>query len=332
MAKTSFSTNSAETVKLWNEQLFRDTVKASYFSKFMGTGSDSVVQVKTDLEKGKGDRVRFALRMRLEGAGVSEGQTLEGNEESLTSHTTNLTLKQWRHGVRDDGAMSRQRSMFSISEESKSALMDRTTEKIDQECFDAYNDSAPTKTFFGGTATSDATLTTSMLLTPSLISKMKAYAVTGGNRTQTPLRPVMVGGKKHYILLIHPDNAYDLKEDTTWQTAQQNANIRGNGNPIFEGALGMWDNVIVHEHENVPIVTNFGSGANVAGSKCIFLGAQSLLWAWGERPKVVEKKFDYDNECAYSMGMIYDVAKPVFNSLDYGSMALHVARTQIADA
>ena len=332
MAKTGFTTNSAETVKLWNEQLFRDTVKASYFSRFMGTGSDSIVQVKTDLESGQGDRIRFAIRMRLTGAGVTEGQTLEGNEESLTTYTTNLTLKQWRHAVRDDGAMSRQRAMFSISEESTSALQDRTTEKIDQECFDAYTNTAATKVFYGGTATSDATLTTSMLLTPAKISEMKAWAVTGGNRGQTPLRPVNIGGKKHYVLLIHPDNSYDLKQNTIWQNAQQNANIRGNSNPIFDGALGMWDNVIVHEHENVPIVTNFGAGANVPGSKCLFLGAQSLLWAWGKRPNVVTKKFDFDNECAYAVNMIYDVAKPVFNSLDYGSVAFNCARTQIADA
>jgi len=332
MSKTGFTTNSAETVKLWNEKLFRDTVKASYFSRFMGTGSDSIVQVKSDLESGQGDRVRFAIRMRLSGAGVTEGQTLEGNEESLTTHTTNLTLKQWRHAVRDDGAMSRQRAMFSISEESQSALMDRTTEKIDQECFDAYTDSAASKTFYASTATSDATLTTSMVMTPDLISEIKAWAVTGGNRSQTPLRPVRINGKNHYVLLIHPDVAYDLKQDTTWNNAQQNANIRGNSNPIFNGALGMWDNVIIHEHENVPIVTNFGAGSNVPGAKCLFLGAQSLLWAWGKRPSVVSKKFDYENECAYATSMTYDVAKPVFNSLDYGSVALNVARTQISDA
>ena len=332
MAKTGFTTNSAETVKLWNEKLFRDSVKESYFSRFMGSGSDSIVQVKTDLESGSGDRVRFGIRMRLEGAGVVEGQTLEGNEESLTTHTTNLTLKQWRHAVRDDGAMSRQRSMFSISQESEMALKDRVTEKIDQECFDAYNASTPSKIIYGGTATSDATLTTSMLLTPALISEMKAGAVTGYNRSQTPLRPVMIGGKRHYVLLIHPDCSYDLKNNTTWQTAQQNANIRGNSNPIFNGALGIWDNVIVHEHENVPISKTYGSGANVPGANCLFLGAQSLLWAWGKRPTTVMKKFDFENECAYATGMIYDVAKPVFNSLDYGSASLHVARTSISDA
>lgn len=328
MSKTGFTTNSAETVKLWNENLFRDTVKASYFSKFMGTSSDSIVQVKSDLQAQRGDRVRFAIRMRLEGAGVTEGQTLEGNEESLTSYTTDLTLKQWRHAVRDDGAMSRQRAMFSISEESQSALMDRTTEKIDQECFDALQLS-PSKEFFAGTATSDATITASDLLTPAKISEMKAWAVTGGNRAQTPLRPVMIGGKKHYVMLIHPEVGYDLKQDTTWNNAQQNANIRGNGNPIFDGALGMWDNVIIHEHENVKLVDNLGAGGNIHGTKCLFMGAQSLLWAWGKRPEVKAKKFDYDNEDAYSIGMIYDTQKPVFNGKDYGSVGFTCASTNI---
>jgi len=331
MAQTGFTTNSAETKKAWNETLFRDQVKASYFSRFMGTSSDAIVQVKSDLESGRGDRVRFAIRMRLTGAGVTEGTTLEGNEEDLTTHTTDLTLKQWRHAVRDDGSMSRQRAMFSISEESRSALADRTTEKIDQECFNAYTDTAATKTFYGASGANDAALTGALLLTPSVISKMKAWAVTGGDRSQTPLRPVMIGGKKHFVLLIHPDNGYDLKQDTTWNNAQQNANIRGNGNPIFDGALGIWDNVIIHEHENIPLVNNFGVSSS-PGSKCLFLGAQSLLWAWGKRPTVVAKKFDYDEQEGYATGMIYDVAKPVFNSLDYGSIALHVNRTAISDA
>lgn len=331
MSKTGYSTNSPEAVKIWNETLFRDTVKESYFSKFMGPSSDSIVQVKSDLEAGSGDRVRFAIRMRLEGAGVGEGQTLEGNEDSLTTHTTNLVLKQWRNAVRDDGAMSRQRAMFSISEESVSALADRTTEKIDQECFDAFNTTTPTKLFFGGVGTADNDLVVTDLLTPEKISEMKAWALTGGNRSQTPLRPVRVNGKNHFILLIHPDNGVDLKQNSTWNNAQQHANTRGDSNPIFTGALGVWDNVIVHEHENVPIVTNFGSGGNVPGSKCIFMGAQSLLWAWGKRPTVVSKMFDFDNEMAYATGMIYDVQKPIFNSVDFGSMGFHCARTKISD-
>lgn len=333
MAKTGFTTSSAETKKLWEEQLFRDAVKQSYFSRFMGSNADSVMQVKTDLERSRGDRVRFSLVNRLSGAGVGEGQTLEGNEESLNSSTWDLTLTQRRHAVRDDGAMSRQRAVFSISEESRFALRNWQTEKIDEYSFTALEDS-PTKIFYGGSATSTATLTASDKITPALISKLKAWAVTGGARSQTPLRPVMVDGKRHYILLVHPDVGYDLKQDSDWQTAQQNGNVRGMNNPIFSGALGVWDNVIVHEHENVGLETTWGSGSNVAGAKCSFLGAQALCWAWGSRPEIVTESFDYQEELAYATKMIYAVGKPQFDfngsTVDYGSIAMYVARTDVS--
>ena len=51
MSKTAFSTSNALTKKLWQEKLFRDTVKESYFSKFMGDNMESLVYTKTDLEK-----------------------------------------------------------------------------------------------------------------------------------------------------------------------------------------------------------------------------------------------------------------------------------------
>ena len=94
----------------------------------------------------------------------------------------------------------------------------------------------------------------------------------------------------------------------------------------------MIDNVVVHSHENITIGTTFGSGSNINGSKAIFMGAQALCWAWGHRPMLVKEKFDYGEEDGYAIGMIYAVEKPVFNSLDYGSISVVTARTQIADA
>ena len=333
MAQTSLATGDAEVKKVWDELLFRDSVKNSYFARFMGSSSDSLVHVKSQLEKGKGDRIRFALRERLTGNGRTEGQALEGNEENLETNTHDLVLEQLRHAVRDAGSMTRQRAMYDVDQESAQALSDWMTEKIDEKCFAAL-ETSPTKKFWGGNATSDATIDATDKFTPDLISKVKGYAVTGGNRTQTPLRPIMVDGKKTYIMLIHPEVAYDLKQNSDWQTAQQNANVRGNSNPVFSGALGIWDNVVIHEHENVGIVDTFGAGGNVHGATCSFMGAQSLVWGWGHRPKTVTKKFDYDDQCATAIGMIYAVNKPKFtfnggSSTDYGSIGVDVACTDL---
>lgn len=329
MSKTAFSTGNALTKKLWEEELFRDAVKLSYFDKFMGSTMESLVYVKTELEKQQGDKVTFGIRMRLQGAGVTSGQALEGNEESLTTYDYSLSLEQYRHAVRDDGAMSRQRAMFQISEEAVSALKDWGAEKLDLLAFNAIQ-ASPTKIFYGGTATSTATLTASDKLTPALISKVKAWALTGGGRAQTPLRPVRVDGAGYFILLVHPDQMYDLKRDAEFQQAMREAEVRGPQNPLFKNSTAIWDNVVIHEHENITRYTNWG-GASVSGATSVFMGAQALCWAWGKRPEVVSKKFDYDNEEGYAWGFIGATGKPVFNSKDYGTIGVYTARTGVAE-
>jgi N4-gp56 family major capsid protein len=218
--------------------------------------------------------------------------------------------------------------MFSIDEESRAALQGWGSEKIDQLAFDAI-EASPTKIFYGGSATGTGDITATDLITPALISKVRVWCKVGGGRAQTPLRPVRVDGKTYFVMLVHPDVAYDLKQDSTYAQANREARERGKSNPLFTGALGVWDGVVIHEHENVSIVTNWGGGSNVNGAKCSFMGAQSLVWAWGKKPSVVAKNFDYENEHGYAWGMICGTNKPKFNSLDYGSVGVYVARTQI---
>lgn len=339
MAKTYFSTSNALTKKAWDEKLFRDTKKESYFDKFAGTTKDSVVYVQEELEKGKGDQVTCGIRMRLSGVGVTGDSILEGNEEALSTFVYSLTLEQYRHAVRSEGQLSDKRPMFSIDEESRSALLDWGSEKIDQLHFDALQASyskvlylntsgVPTTATSIGSAKAGLHATNSKL-TPEFISYIKAWARTGGNRSQTPLRPVKVMGKEYFVLLANPEALYDLKVNSNFLQAQREAENRGKDNPIFSGAVAIYDGVIIHDHENV---TRFddGGGAAIHGNIASLLGAQSLCWAWGKRPKVVEKTFDYDNQKGYAWGFIGKAGKPQFDSKDYGSIGIALATTTIS--
>lgn len=339
MSKTTFATDNALTKKLWDEKLFRDAVKESYFSRFMGAGSDTIVQVKDALTKSKGDTVTFGIRMRLSGTGVTDGQVLEGAEEALTTYDDTVTLHQYRHAVRDNGELDRQRAMFDINAESVQALSDWGSEKIDSLAFDAILDS-PTRIFYktssGSTSTTTAATAKAALtaadgkITPAFVSYIKAYAKTGGSRTIVPIRPVRVDGKNYYVLLVHPDAVYDWKNDPSVQQFLREAEVRGPTNPLFTGAVAIYDGVVIHEHENIPIADDAGSGGDVSWSKGVFMGAQALVWAWGKRVATVQKKFDYDNEWGHAWGIISGTNKPVFNSLDYGSLGVYVARTDIS--
>lgn len=339
MAKTAFATGNALTKKLWDEKLFRDIVKMSYWSKFEAENSSALVHVKTNLEKSKGDKETFGLRMRLTGSGITSGQTMENNEEKLVTYTDDVTLEQYRHAVRDEGEMDRKRAVFDISVEAEQAIKDWGAEKIDQLKFDAmfaaatkvmYLDSSgdPKSTTSFALAKAQLNATNSKL-TPELISAIKTNAMTGGARSYVPLRPIKVDGGEYFVLLVHPDAMFDLKRSTEFAQALREAEVRGPKNPLFKNATAVWDNVVIHEHENVTIGTD-GGGSTVPFSYGAFMGAQALIWAWGKRPQIVKETFDYGDEEGYCWKMIGGVTKPQFNSVDFGSVGVAVARTNIA--
>jgi N4-gp56 family major capsid protein len=340
MAKTTVTTSDSLRKQAWEEALFRDTKKESYFSRFMGTGANSMVQEKRQLEKGKGDKITFGIRMRLSGDGVTSGQTLEGNEESLTTYNFNLELEEYAHAVRDAGPLDRKRPIYDMDQEHRDALKDWGSEKIDKICFNAMTTSFNRFFYLDSsgdpkTSTSDVASSldaTSSIIQPKIIDFAKTWCLTGGDRTQTPLRPIKINGRNHFVLLVHPDVLYDLRQDSTWFQAAREALPRGEDNPIFAGAEAMWNNVVIHTHENVPIYTNGGSGGSVPYAKCLMMGAQSLCFAWGKRPKVVAEEFDYQREHGFAWSVICGCEKPVFNSTDYGSAAVYLARTQVSDA
>lgn len=345
MAKTNFTTNNELTVKAFSEKFHRDARKEAYFSKFMSSGSDNIVQEVTELSKAQGDEVTIGLRMRLTGAGVTEGQQLEGNEEALSTHAMKIRLAQYRHAVRDAGFMARKRTMLDVTAHSKEALQDWTSEKIDSLAFDALGVGAgatdfPSKIFYktaGGIQASGVEATAKSALTPTdgkltlnFLSALQTWAKTGGDRDYIPLRPVKVDGKPYYVLLTHPDALYDLRSSAEFQQAMREAEVRGSSNPLFLDATAIWSGVIIHAHENCAIGTDAGAGGDVPYAKSALLGAQALCWAWGQRPTFVQEDFDFKNELATGVSIVAGCKRSQFNSKSYGSLGVYLARTNVS--
>ena len=92
-----------------------------------------------------------------------------------------------------------------------------------------------------------SSITANDKLTTTLISRAKRKAKMHGPK----VAPIKVDGMDKYIMLVSTWAARDLKDDAKWLAAQQNANIRGSKNPIFTGALGEYDGVILYEYERV---------------------------------------------------------------------------------
>ena len=344
MAETRF--NAGLEVTRWRKELFTQAKNDTYFSRFFG-GSDSAIQVLTDLKGAKGHKVRFGLKMKIEGLGITGDNTLAGNEVALDTYYQEVTLDQLRQGVLSTGKMADKKTLINFRKEALDSLKIWFAETMEKDMIDVLtgatstingSEGGNTSTYAFGNNThtlwndNGTILTTtpagSMVatgvqdkITPALISAAKAYALLKSPK----FRPVRVDGKDYFLMIIHPESAHHLKQDTTWLSAQQYAMPRGPENPLFSGALGMWDGVVIHEHDQI----HTSSVNSVHANLNLFLGAQAGCVAFGGDHDWHEETVDRGNKLSVSAAIIYEMARCNFNSSDFSTMVLPCNATKL---
>ena len=345
MALTSYGVNAPEAVKLWSKTLAREALKATQIQYFIGESASSLVQEKTDFKKSAGDRLTMTLRMQLTGDGVLGDGTLEGNEERLTTYTDNLLIDQLRHAVRSAGKMTEQRIPWSIREEAKDGLVDWWAGRMDTAFFNqlcGYTPAtdlrftgnnavlAPTNVVRPNSRANDESLTTGDEFTLQLIDTAVARA-----KLATPvLRPLKIGGKDKYVMFLHTNQVTQLRTNTAagqWLDIQKAATT-GDGsrdNPIFTGALGEYNGVILHESTRITNGVNSSTGAvDTDVRRAVLCGAQAAVigfgggmsfggWDWNE------ELFDYGNQLGVEAGCIFGLKASRFNSADFAKIGVH---------
>lgn len=347
MAVTNYGVNANEAVKLWSRRLAREALKATYIQKFIGEGDDSVIQMRNDTKKGPGDRVRVTLRMQLTGDGVQGDNTQEGNEEALSTYTDDFLINQLRHAVRSSGKMSEQRIPFSIREEAMSGLRDWWADRWDTWFFNqicgytpqtdtrytgnnaVIAPSAGRKIFATGSADETVNADNTKVFVLSLIDKAVEAA-----KVATPLlRPINIKGGKHFVMFLHPYQVTDLRTSTStgqWLDIQKAAMSGGKvgENPIFTGALGMYNNVILHESTRVTQGVHSTTGAaQTSTRRAVLCGAQAGVMGFGQGHSFkeydwYEELFDYGNQLGVKAGCIGGLKKSVYNSVDFGTITV----------
>ena len=354
MAQTNYGVNSSEAVKLWSRKLMREALKQTWASKFMGSSSNSLCVIQDDTSKGPGDRVRTILRMQLNGAGIQGDGTLEGNEEALVTHTDDLLINNLRHAVRSGGKMTEQRIPFSVREEARMGLQDWWADRFDSWFMNQLSgNSAQTDTrytgnnaasapdsdhqIFANSHASEATMTAtaSAQFSLTLIDQVSLKA-----RTLDPvIRPVQTEAGEKYVMFITPEQHYDLRRDTNtlqWGDIQKAAMQGGNisDNPIFTGALGEYNGVILHEAFRLPRIASTG-GSQIG--RAVLCGAQAASMAFGRdngpnRMSWTEELFDYGNQLGVSAGCIAGLKKNTYNSDDFATVVISAAHSAASES
>jgi len=322
------------TVEQWDDKFFVEDIQENVFSILYQEGENAAIQVKEDLTKKKGDNINFALLNRLTGDATEGSNTLEGQEEDLTSRSHNVSVNKRRHGVLVP-EMEEQKSAIGLRDAAKPALktwaQEDTRDRIIRAMLsingkaygsaseaekDAWLVDNADRALFGNARANNAANdhsaalvqidATNDILKRGTVSLMKRLA-----RTCSPkIRPISDkgNGKKVYVAYAHPyafrdlrDNMADTLDDTT---------AAGMALKLFEGGDLLWDNVIVKELEDMPVYSN----GTIDVAPVIMLGAQAIGYATAKRWKTIEKRFDYDDKAGCAVEAIDGFSKLTFGS------------------
>lgn len=364
MAVQQFGTNDSGTVKAWSRKVEREVLKKTLVGKLIGSSSDSVLQVRDELSKGPGDRIRIPLRMQLDGDGIlGHGTALEGNEEDQTYYYDDLIIDQLRHATRWYGGISDQRVVFDQREEAKVGLSDWGADRLDKWFLNQVaGNAAQTDTRYTGLqavttihATSDG---------DHYINAETPTSLSGGSndqdldssgdlfvlplldealnraKTLTPaIRPIKINGGDYYIAILHPNQVYDLQTTSAglWEKIQLAAMQGGSikDNPYVNGALGIYKGVILWENSRIPGGFNSSTLAAVANTRrAVFLGAQAAWMGIGranpgaERWSWKEKSFDYEDQHGISIRYVGGLKRSIFNSKSLASCVMSTYTTK----
>jgi N4-gp56 family major capsid protein len=156
------------------------------------------------------------------------------------------------------------------------------------------------------------------------------------------------GNDEVFHLFVTPSQMKDLKLDSDFLANVRNAGVRGSANSLFAGSSSlMVDGVMVHEFRHVfntggatagtssnagDAGYKWGADADVNGARALFCGAQSLAMADIGLPEIVEDTFDYENQAGISVGKIFGLRKPKYNTdvtssvEDFGVVAIDTAQ------
>ncbi|QDF28987.1 phage capsid family protein [Halarcobacter anaerophilus] len=247
------------------------TVELNWWNKFMNNDEGAVIMtdLRTETPNEEGGTVRVYFRDHIEGDGITGNQDFEDNIGSQ-----NTLYQDVDYGIFGQSLKSKAKKLESkmATETFRSKAHkdlpkwlglrdDRIiTSKLSEACTNVVACSAADGVYPVNVTDSIGAVD---YFSTAAIAEAKKRAKNGvdGNGDEHPIVEPFVlktvtreGGITDYVefflLVVGSNAARQLKEDPLWIEAQKMANKRGSDNPIFTGALGEYDGVIVFERSN----------------------------------------------------------------------------------
>ena len=356
MATVEFGVNNDLSNQLWEAQLNVEVIEATYAHRFIGKDAQSLCHEKTEPNKNAGDRVTMGLRGIISNRGKVGNEVLEGDEAAFTTASDVLFVDELRNAVSIPAGFTieAQRVPYNLRAEGYDSMKQWYADRFDDAFFNHIcGNTAQTDVAFTGQqavlapsanniiranslATDEAVgaagSAAAMRLT--LIDDLVERAATMRQQFNQPIiRPIMIMGEPYYILFLHDFQVTDLRRDTGtagWRTLHQAAMEGGRvtDNPLFTGAVGMYNNVIMHKATRVTNGVNSSTGLAVTNTRrAAFCGSQACWVAWAQGYgassfRWVERLTDYQKSLGIAATSVWGLKKSRFNGNDFGTIVL----------
>lgn len=338
-------------VTQWDSDFFAQYVRDNRFKRYMGTDENSIIQLIEDLTVKRGGNVVLTLIAKLTGAGVTGNTLLEGQEEALANYDFNIAVNTLRHAV----AVTDHEQQFTeieLRNAAKMMLKLWAMEKLRDGIIAAlasidgvaYGTATATqrntwltnnsdRVLFGASVSNNTGVHATSLqnidntddkLTHKVVSLAKRRA-----QTANPIiRPIRVTeDEEAYVMFANSMAFRDLREDLS--TIHKDAMERGKNNPLFRGGDLLWDNVVIREVPEIPLLSGAGASGIQVGPNYL-CGAQALGVAWAKRTKSTTDVRDYGFVKGVGIHEMRGVEKCRFNNKDHGVLTVFAAA--VADA
>ena len=233
----------------WDTKVRTDAARKAFWDKFEGKeGSNQPIITRTDFTKKAGDTVHIQVISELLNEGVTAESTLQGSEGKLSLGQFDLTANWLRNAVAFNKKSTKE-AFFNAIMTANNRLSSWLARRKDADMFEQILDNT-THTIYANDASTSATLGSNDTFGTTEIDRIRLALIRKG---AIPIRTIADGKAEQpiYGIVISELDAYNLQADTVWVQSQQNAGVRGEKNPLFTMAMGMYHGCLVYVHHGI---------------------------------------------------------------------------------
>lgn len=326
----------------WMARRIEEAQYDNAMGMLIGTGPKSPIMEIPDLRgKKKGYKVEGIHIFNAEPTPGQSGWTASdvGTEQDLSPYLDTLELTYYTKGI-DVGYVAQEQYQITNLEEAAKKMSEKWVSHWIEGGVSGYTGlidlllTAPNTSFYGGTATSTATLADGDTLDIDDLTDIEAALDTGESQAGTAgvkfTKADFLGYTDSYAMIANQHVYAGLKRSTDWKTIQANAQMRGDTNAFWnqmvrKHVVGKVGNIVLIQSDRLPTYSTGGAGSNVRYGAALILGSQAGLYGQGMTLPPVEYMNEDKSRVFVYNKMIMGIKATTLNSVQHNCAAGYYA-------